>query len=213
MIARSWSAAIGVNCLIWSARHRRGMHDHGLQAGGEFFDLRRPVAQQRRRRHQQARSGAARLAPPAAATGPGWSCPAPCRRPGRRRGRDWTAGASTACRCAGRAATCPSAPGPGSATVAVRRTQRLQGLLQPWAGGDARPVGVGRGRVVAGDGRHRPASASPRRNSGRSGRRVLRPRGSVPWCFRSGRDRLRPIGRAAARGLRCRPAGWRPRPR
>jgi hypothetical protein len=35
-------------------RHRRGMDDRGLQAGGKFFDLRHPVGQQRRGGHEEA---------------------------------------------------------------------------------------------------------------------------------------------------------------
>ena len=48
-------APLGRELLDLVGRHRRGMHDRGVQAGGEFLDLRRPVGQQRGRRHQQAR--------------------------------------------------------------------------------------------------------------------------------------------------------------
>ncbi len=42
-------------CLHLIRRHCRRMHDHSLQAGGKFFDLRGPVPQQRGGRHQQVR--------------------------------------------------------------------------------------------------------------------------------------------------------------
>jgi len=74
------------------------MRDKSVQAGRETLDLGGPVGQQRRRRHQQL-AVADRSSPscaPATARVPGWSCPGPCRRRGRRQTQFPTGGVASA---------------------------------------------------------------------------------------------------------------------
>ena len=127
------------------------MHDRSLQAGGEFLDLGRPVAEQGGRRDQQAGLGGGFL------------------HQQQRQDLDGLSQAHVVGQTGAQAETGQQVQPPragalvgaqrafqrrsGIGTVAVPGPQRLQGFLQPRAGGDAGPVGVCRGGVVAGDGR------------------------------------------------------------
>ena len=184
------------------------MHDHRLQAGREFFDFRRPVGQQRGGRHQQARPTlrTAILA---------------LLRQQQRQNLDRLAEPHVV----GKAGAEPQSRQqmqPLHAGLLIRPQQSVQRRTRV----DTAPSGArspaasppARGRPSRATSRRRsrpprrrrpprpPASASPRRRSARPVRPVLRPRGIAAARAPAVRGRLRPIGRAAAPGSRCRRA-------
>ena len=79
----------------------------------EALDLRLPVGEQRCRRHEKMRRLAAPRAPlvqQEEAPAPGWSCRAPCRRPGRRRAAATRRTRATPRQFSDRAAACREDP-------------------------------------------------------------------------------------------------------
>ena len=134
-------------------RREGGMGDENLQRRRETLGLRRPVGEQRGRRDDQARPSLAVVArrASAAAPAPGWSCRAPCRRRGRRRGRGAPGSRASAGRRPGRAAGSPSEPSPGwrgrRASRARGRRRAPRRAMRPAF--DVPPGGVGRLRRLA----------------------------------------------------------------
>ena len=126
---------------------------HSLQAGGKFFDLRGPVPQQRGGRHQQVR---------------GNLCGTGLFHQQQRQHLDRLAEAHVVGQAGPEAkarqqvqplrscflvgAQRPAQHRSGIDVLAIRRAQGSQRLLQPGAGDHTRPVGVGGGRIVAGNG-------------------------------------------------------------
>ncbi len=127
------------------------MHDRGLQAGGEFLDFGRPVAEQGGRRDQEAWLGRGLLHQQQRQDLDGLSQTHVVGQTGAEAETGQQVHPPRAGALVG--AQRALQRGSGIGTVAVPGPQRFQGFLQPGAGGDAGPVGVCRGGVLAGDGR------------------------------------------------------------
>ncbi len=115
------AAEIGAGHLGQLARgHGGGMGHERRQRRREALDLGLPVGEERRRRDEKMRraAAAARAACAGAADpAPGWSCRAPCRRPGRRRAAATRRRPATPRRLSDRAASVPRRSAPGSAAA------------------------------------------------------------------------------------------------
>ncbi len=134
------TSVAALNCLIWSAAIAEGCTIAAFRSGREFLDLGRPVAQQRGRRHQQVRLAGGSLHQQQRQHLDGLSQAHVVGQAGAEAETGQQVHPSRAGALVGAQRSVQRGSGIGA--VAVPGPQRLQGFLQPGAGGDAGPVGV-----------------------------------------------------------------------